>query len=112
MVRDSCCADYGDPRRRRSLVYATVRTYSAASELADALVGKAADVKDLIKGIDGFKAYYLIRTADGAVSVSVYEDQAGADASTAAAAAFIRENLPDLSVAGPQVSAGEVVLDA
>jgi heme-degrading monooxygenase HmoA len=93
-------------------VYATVRTYSAASELADALVGKAADVKDLIKGIDGFKAYYLIRTADGAVSVSVYEDQAGADASTAAAAAFIRENLPDLSVAAPQVSAGEVVLDA
>jgi heme-degrading monooxygenase HmoA len=94
------------------LVYATVRTYSAASELADALVGKAADVKDLIKGIDGFKAYYLVRTADGAVSVSVYEDQAGADASTAAAAAFIRENLPDLSVAAPQVSAGEVVLDA
>ncbi len=93
-------------------MYATVRTYSAASELADALVGKAADVKDLIKGIDGFKAYYLIRTADGAVSVSVYEDQAGADASTAAAAAFIRENLPDLSVAAPQVSAGEVVLDA
>ncbi len=93
-------------------MYATVRTYSAASELADALVGKAAEVKDLIKGIDGFKAYYLIRTADGAVSVSVYEDQAGADASTAAAAAFIRENLPDLSVAAPQVSAGEVVLDA
>ena len=29
-----------------------------------------------------------------------------------AAAAFIRENLPDLSVAAPQVSAGEVVLDA
>ncbi len=93
-------------------MYATVRTYSGTSELADALVGKAADVKDLIKGIDGFKAYYLVRTADGAVSISVYEDEAGADASTAAAASFIRENLPGLSVAAPQVSAGEVVLDA
>jgi hypothetical protein len=93
-------------------VYATVRTYSASSELADALVGKAAEVKALISGIDGFKAYYLVRTVDGAVSISVYEDQAGTDASTAAAAAFIRENLPDVSVAAPQVSTGEVVLDA
>jgi heme-degrading monooxygenase HmoA len=94
------------------LVYATVRTYSGTPELADALVGKAAEVKDLISGIDGFKAYYLVRTADGAVSISVYEDQAGTDASNADAAAFIRENLPDLGVAAPQVSAGEVVLDA
>ena len=93
-------------------MYATVRTYSGASELADALVGKAADVKSLISEIAGFKAYYLVRTGDGAVSISVYEDQAGADASTTAAAAFIGENLPGLSVAAPQVSSGEVVLEA
>jgi hypothetical protein len=93
-------------------MYATVRTYTAASELANALVGKADEVKNLIGGIDGFKAYYLVRTDDGAVSISVYEDQAGADASTAAAAAFIRENLPDVGAAAPQVSSGEVVLHA
>ena len=93
-------------------MYATVRTYAAAAELADALVGKSAEVKALISEIDGFKAYYLIRTGDGAVSVSVYEDQAGADESTQAAAAFIRQNLPDLGVAAPQVFSGEVVLDA
>ncbi len=74
--------------------------------------GRRPRSRHLISGIDGFKAYYLVRTGDGAVSVSVYEDEAGADASTAAAAAFIRENLPGLSVAAPQVSAGEVVLDA
>ena len=73
---------------------------------------KSAEVKALISEIDGFKAYYLIRTGDGAVSVSVYEDQAGADESTQAAAAFIRQNLPDLGVAAPQVFSGEVVLDA
>jgi heme-degrading monooxygenase HmoA len=93
-------------------MYATVRTYTAASELANELVGKADEVKNLISGIDGFKAYYLVRTDDGAVSISVYEDQAGADASTAAAAAFIRENLPDVGAAAPQVSSGEVVLHA
>ena len=49
-------------------MYATVRTYSAAPDLADALVSNEADVKSLISGIDGFKAYYLVRTPDGAVS--------------------------------------------
>ena len=93
-------------------MYATVRTYSASSELAGALVGKADEVKRLIGEIDGFKAYYLVRTADGAVSVSVYEDEAGVEESTKAAASFIRENLPDLGVVAPQVSAGEVVIDA
>ena len=93
-------------------MHATVRTYSASPALADALVGRADDVKTLISEIDGFKAYYLIRTADGAVSVSVYENEAGSSASTQAAATWIRENLPDVGGATPQVSAGEVVISA
>ncbi len=67
-------------------MYATVRTYSTGPELADALVSNAADVKSLISGIDRFKAYYLVRTADGAVSISVYVSEAGANESTSAAA--------------------------
>ncbi len=91
-------------------MYATVRTYTGNQGLADALVNNESDVKRLISEIDGFKAYYLIRTADGATSVSVYENQAGADASTRAAAAWIGENLPEMTGASPQVSAGEVVI--
>jgi heme-degrading monooxygenase HmoA len=92
-------------------MYATVRTYSSP-ELADALVSREADVKSLISGIDGFKAYYLIRTADGAASVSVYDDEAGANESTTAAANWIRENLPEIGGSTPQVAAGEVVISA
>ena len=91
-------------------MYATVRTYSGNRGLADALVANAAEVERLISEIDGFKAYYLVRTADGAASISVYESEAGTDASTSAAAAWIRENLPELGGAPPQVSAGEVAL--
>jgi hypothetical protein len=91
-------------------MYATVRTYTGNHDLADALVNNESDVKRLISEIDGFKAYYLIRTADGTTSVSVYENQAGADASTRAAAAWIGENLPEMTGASPQVSAGEVVI--
>ena len=93
-------------------MYATVRTYSGAPELADALVSNEAAVKSLISGIDGFKAYYLIRTSDGAVSISVYDNEAGATESTSAASTWIRENLPDLGVTAPQVSVGEVVISA
>jgi hypothetical protein len=93
-------------------MYATVRTYSANPGLADALVSNEADVKSLITGIDGFKAYYLIRTADGAVSISIYDNEAGANESTSAAAKWIRENLPELGGSAPQVSAGEVAISA
>ena len=92
-------------------MYATVRTYAGNRDLADALVENESEVKRIIAGIDGFKAYYLIRTADGAASVSVYENEAGAEASNKAAAAWLGENLPNLAVPAPQVSAGEVVID-
>ena len=93
-------------------MYATVRTYSANAALADALVEHEADVTSLLGAIDGFRAYYLVRTGDGAVSISIFDSEAGADASTAAAAAFIRENLPDVGGSAPQVSSGEVVIAA
>jgi hypothetical protein len=91
-------------------MYATVRVYSGSSELADALVENESEVKRIITGIGGFKAYYLVRTADGAASVSVFDDQSGAEESNRAAAEWIRANLPDLSVSAPQISAGEVAL--
>ena len=93
-------------------MHATVRTYAASPELADALVGHQDDVKRLLSGIAGFRAYYLVRTADGAVSISVYDDEAGTEESTRQAASFIRERLPDLGVSAPAVSAGEVVINA
>jgi hypothetical protein len=93
-------------------MYGTVRTYSSGPAFADALVSNEADVKSLISGIEGFKAYYLVRTDEGAVSISIYETAAGASESTSAAAAFIRERLPELGGSTPQVSAGEVVISA
>jgi hypothetical protein len=91
-------------------VFATIRVYSGSSELADALVEHESDVKQLISEIVGFQAYYLVRTADGAASVSVYVSQAGATASDQAARSWVAENLPELNVAPPQVTAGEVAI--
>jgi heme-degrading monooxygenase HmoA len=91
-------------------LFATIRVYTGNNDLADALLENESEVKRLISEIDGFKSYYLVRTPDGAASMSVYDDQAGAAASDQAAAAWIGENLPDLKVAAPQVSAGDVII--
>ncbi len=89
-------------------MYATIRSYSGGSDFADALVDHESDVRQLITQIDGFRAYYLIRTSDGATTISVFDDQAGAEESTRAASAWVAENLADLSVSPPQVTTGEV----
>jgi hypothetical protein len=54
----------------------------------------------------------MLRTSEGgAISVSVYEDASGADASNVAAAGWVRENLPELAAAGPpETTAGEVAV--
>lgn len=92
-------------------MFVTVRSYTGSKDLVDALVEHESDVKELITGIGGFKAYYLIRTADGeATSISVYDDQGGTEQSSSAAADWIHENLPDMPVSPPQITAGEAVL--
>ncbi len=90
-------------------MYATLRYYTGHA-LADALATRESDVRQVIAGIDGFRAYYLVRTADDStVTVSVFDDQAGAEESTRAAAAWVAENLADLNVSPPRVTGGEVV---
>jgi hypothetical protein len=94
-------------------MYATVRNYSGSEGLVDELVSRQSEVKNLIKGISGFQAYYLIKTDKGdAVSVSIYDDRSGAEESNRTAAEWIRGNLSELSISAPQVSAGDVVIQA
>ena len=64
----------------------------------------------LISGVDGFIAYYWVDAGNGVmVSTSVFETQAGAEASNERAAGFVRENLAALLPNPPQITAGEVV---
>jgi hypothetical protein len=91
-------------------MFVTIRSYGGGSALADALAEREQDIRGVIGTIDGFRAYYLLRTAEGATTISVFDDQAGAEASTAAAAAYVRENMADMSPGPPQVITGEVAL--
>jgi hypothetical protein len=91
-------------------MYATIRSYSGGGDFADALVQHESEIRQVINQIDGFRAYYLVRTSDGATTISVFDDQSGAEESTRAAAAWVAENLGDLAVSPPQVTTGEVAI--
>jgi hypothetical protein len=92
-------------------MHVVVRHYKGSSKLIDDLVGRRKDVEDLIKGVDGFVAYYLIKTADGGASISVFENQAGTAESTKRAAAYITENLAGVAAGPPEVIEGQTVID-
>jgi hypothetical protein len=92
-------------------MYVTVRNWKGGAAFADELVRRKDDVEREIATVTGFKAYYLVRTADGAMSITVCDDQAGTDESTRRAAAYVRENMASLAPNAPEVSAGEVLIN-
>ncbi|MGL6278135.1 MAG: hypothetical protein ACRC50_01085 [Gaiella sp.] len=90
-------------------MHATFRWYPD-SALADHLADHADAIRAVIGEVPGVQAYYLVRTEQGTVSVTVCDDEEGTAASSRVAAEFIRANLPDLEVAAPNISSGEVVI--
>jgi quinol monooxygenase YgiN len=63
----------------------------------------------IIKDADGFLAYYALNAGAGEIAtVSVFENQAGAEESIRMAADWIRQNLAALLPNPPEITAGEV----
>jgi hypothetical protein len=91
-------------------MYATIRRYDGVTDPAEA--GRRVDegFVPLLKDIPGFVAYYWLDAGDGIMaSMSIFDDRAGAEASTDRAAAWVAENIADLLPNPPQVTPGEVV---
>ena len=93
-------------------MHAVTRTYSGkgAQQLFDVLEKNKAELDRLSRSIKGFVNFYLVRTADGGFSVSVYDDKAGADESIRVARDWIAKNAANFSAPAPIVSEGSVIL--
>jgi hypothetical protein len=92
-------------------MHVVIRHYKGSAKLIDELVGRRQDVEELIRGVDGFVAYYLIKTADGGASISVFETDAGTTESVKRAAAYIKENLDGVAAGPPEIIEGKAVID-
>ena len=59
-------------------MYAVIRAYNGNFDLADTLAEHEEEIRQLIGGINGFRAYYLLKLAEGTSTISVFDDQEGA----------------------------------
>ena len=92
-------------------MHAVIRHYKGSEKLIDELVERRKDVEELIRGVDGFVGYYLVKTADGGASISVFQTEAGTAESTKRAAAYVADNLEGVTAGPPDVIEGPTVID-
>ena len=93
-------------------MHAVIRTYSGsgANQLFDLLEKRKAEIDSLMRPIEGFVSYLLVRTAEGGTSVTVCQDKAGTDESVRRARQWIAANASDVGANAPVVSEGPVIL--
>jgi hypothetical protein len=95
-------------------MYASIRqyqtTYGAAAELARRV---QEGFVPIMASASGFIAYYVVDAGDDQVaSVSIFQDQAGAEDSNRMAASWARVHLAELVAGAPIVTAGAVTIHA
>jgi hypothetical protein len=89
-------------------MFGSIRKYSGAPTLVDELVKRQDEIKSVLQPIPGFHAYYLLKTNDGAVSVTVCENRTGAEESNRVESTWLKDKLPTFATRGPEITTGEV----
>jgi len=92
-------------------MHVSVRKYQTASGTAEE-VGRRVEAGfiPIISQAPGFVAYYAVNAGnDVVVSVSVFQDNAGADESNRMAAHWVKQNLASLLPTPPEITAGDVM---
>jgi len=94
-------------------MYAVVRQYSGSSDLREIIRQKRESLEAVMRTLPGFVEYHLISDGSSVTTVTICNAQAGADASVQKAAEWVKQNLPaDSGLGSPQVTRGEVIVDA
>lgn len=88
--------------------FASIRMYKGAPLLSDELVKHQEDIKSVLQPIRGFHGYYMLKTTDGAVSMTLCEDKAGAEESNRVEATWLKAKLPTFATRAPEITIGEV----
>lgn len=70
------------------------------------MVKRQDDIKSVLRPVPGFHAYYLLKTNDGAISMTVCESQAGVDESNRVTEAWLKDKLPTFASRVPEITTG------
>ncbi len=93
-------------------MYGVIRRWRADAATLQDFVQRIQGVLPELQAIEGFVSYSVVIEGDTLVSTSIYQDKAGADASTALARRYSLEEWTDLKVNAPEITSGEVAIHA
>jgi heme-degrading monooxygenase HmoA len=95
-------------------MYLTIRNYQdEAADVVEQVTQRQESIVQLMRGIDGFVAYYLLDPGNGGIAtVSVFETREGVEESTRAAAKWVAENVARWAPNPPMVVQGSVAVSA
>jgi len=88
-------------------MHTVIRRYEGAGDSAEVARRAVEEFGPMLRDRPGFQGYYVVDAGDGVLAtISVFETEEAAIETTSAAAAWVRENLPELAANPPQVTAG------
>jgi len=89
-------------------MYTVIRRYQDVADTAEVARRAVAEFAPQLRDQPGFQGYWVVDAGDGVLAtITVYETEEAADESTAAAATWVQENVPNLVPSPPRVTAGE-----
>jgi hypothetical protein len=91
--------------------FASVRRYALRAGAVGALMHTVDEVfADQIEAMDGFEAYHALDCGGEIMSISLFRDQAAAEASDELALEFVRQELGSFEIERTEVIGGEVLV--
>ena len=91
-------------------MHTVIRRYEGVEDTGEVARRAVEEFGPLISDRPGFQGYWVVDAGDGILAtITVFETEEGASDSVAAAASWVRENIPELVPNAPQVTAGETI---
>jgi hypothetical protein len=88
-------------------MFTVIRRYEGAGDSAEVCRRAVSEFGPMLSERPGFQGYWAVDAGDGVLAtITVFESEDEAVASTSAAASWVRENLPEIASIQPQVTAG------
>jgi hypothetical protein len=88
-------------------MHTVIRRYDGIGDTAEVARRAVEEFGPQLSARAGFQGYWAVDAGNGVLAtISVFDSEEAANESTAAAAAWVREALPELADSTPQVTAG------
>ncbi len=92
-------------------MYGAIRTYRV-TDVGELTTRVRDEFIPLVRDIPGVVAYYVVDSGGGTLSsITIGEDQAAVEASTARARDWVQERVSSLIESGPEIMTGAIVVD-